>query len=207
MRTYKRSGHPESNWASFRELRHVRKCGRARTRAPISREKERERERPRRESARWNGGRRRKRTAGRGFETASRIYRTSGLPPRPDLLVSAREFLHAAADVQPRTCATPPTSRFLAVLMFTRLSLSGYTRVTRKARFFGLECKSRVLYETSVLVQDISVQRTELPRTKLFCKSITCMIKYSNHYSTLSGKQFCKSKLCTKYKTHKNVKR
>lgn len=92
--------------------------------------------------------------AGRGFETASRIYRTSGLPPSPDLLVSAREFLHAAADVQPRTCATPPPpppfsfrTRVRAVQL-----LSGYKRVTGKARFFALECESRILYETFVFM-------------------------------------------------------
>jgi len=129
--TSERGGHPESNWASFRELRHVHKCGRARTRTPISGE-------TRRESARWNEGRRRRRTAGRGFETASRIYRTSGLAPRPDLLVSAREFLHAAADAQPRTCATP-TSRFLTACSCLRVHTSFRLQASyRKSSFLWI---------------------------------------------------------------------
>lgn len=45
-----------------------------------------------------------------------------------------------------------PASRFLAVLVFARSPVSGYKRVTGKARFFGLECESRVSYETFVLM-------------------------------------------------------
>lgn len=73
------------------------------------------------------------RTAGRGFETASRIYRISGLPPRPDLLVCpwipARRY----------GCA-PERTTLLTACFFYRNFV--FASCPLHVLSFGSECKS-----------------------------------------------------------------
>lgn len=132
------NGHPESNWASVSARCVTSASAEERIHEPRYRESLDVDLQD--EVGVGEGG-------GRQGEVSRQPRGYIALPGCPRVLTFsslAREFLHAAADVQPRTYATP-ASRFLSALVFARPPLSGYKRATEKARFSELECESRDL--------------------------------------------------------------